>query len=513
MSPSVHDSQAMKLSLGSKLVNGGAVVRDAQAPHEEPETLVTVQLPDGSSHQHNVPAGQSVLYLKALIHQHHSLPIAQQRLFLGGNEMLDPLSLCDHSGFTEGATITTQASQFNAFCPSLWSFLLMGEDEDPATSAPVQYFEGSRVPWATSLLPSTRQVHLQPVEIKVKAGDETPSQVISHFLISARKFAADPRNAEEVLHWVPVVSKPVFERALGNRLYMRHILREASTISALSSVATSSSSSGIILELCKAVLCSRTASISPRGGGTSIVESFLPYFAHEVKRQQVHGNGNRVLGAFIMDLLPCLLHQVVTVASDDEDAIVPDHIRASVNAMLLSIWKLLSIEAFLVELWQIGTVPTRICAHVLRSLKIAGMLVRRVISGRPELAQHESHASIMRITAGQWCKLLAFRSSSSASNGATSPRYTPTPMSLLLAGHKASGRPTSALAPGANIDKDNQHVRPHSADDVASPRNRHYHQPMSRMTGVSPRPGSGAVTARPISPRWIARRPGSRTAR
>mmetsp|Transcript_5918 Transcript_5918/g.19230 ORF Transcript_5918/g.19230 Transcript_5918/m.19230 type:complete len:150 (+) Transcript_5918:112-561(+) len=61
----------------------------------EGEVVVVFALPDGSEGEGRFKLGHTVLLLKTFVEDEYDIPLASQRLFFRGAEMLDPLSLSD----------------------------------------------------------------------------------------------------------------------------------------------------------------------------------------------------------------------------------------------------------------------------------------------------------------------------------------------------------------------------------------------------------------------------------
>jgi len=59
------------------------------------EVLVVFELPDGSEGERHFKMGHTVLLLKSFVEEEYDIPVQSQRLYVGGELMLDPLSLSD----------------------------------------------------------------------------------------------------------------------------------------------------------------------------------------------------------------------------------------------------------------------------------------------------------------------------------------------------------------------------------------------------------------------------------
>mmetsp|Transcript_6206 Transcript_6206/g.17346 ORF Transcript_6206/g.17346 Transcript_6206/m.17346 type:complete len:104 (-) Transcript_6206:1988-2299(-) len=79
----------------------GARCAEAYA-HSGGDVSITFKLPDGTSATHSFKMGNTVEYVKAVIHKEHDIPMAKQTLKFQGRVMIDPLSLVDIRGFEEG---------------------------------------------------------------------------------------------------------------------------------------------------------------------------------------------------------------------------------------------------------------------------------------------------------------------------------------------------------------------------------------------------------------------------
>eukprot|EP00968_Pinguiococcus_pyrenoidosus_P026322 scaffold7068_cov301-Pinguiococcus_pyrenoidosus.AAC.17 len=70
-------------------------VEDKITVQQETPVRVVFELPDGSMDEHDFLLGQTVLVLKTYLFEEFQMELADQRLYLDGELMLDPFSLSD----------------------------------------------------------------------------------------------------------------------------------------------------------------------------------------------------------------------------------------------------------------------------------------------------------------------------------------------------------------------------------------------------------------------------------